>query len=201
LLGILNIFNIFNFGDQFSEDFVVSNADAESSLTTDTRTGIFKDALMAIDERNAYVWGISAAGLYKTQLEDVSDEFFEELKLGRMGNEVGILEYLLRGGLIYVVLVFLLYYHASRLAIWRSNNLFCKSMGLFVAFRWLFLFIESQPTLTLANLVEFLVIGICLSPAFRQMSDYEMKVFIRQSVRLKDRRPRLVMKRKILLAD
>lgn len=200
VLGVLGIFNIFTFGDAYSEEIVVNHADSESSLTKDTRTGIFKDALTAIDDNNAYLWGISAAGLYRTELEDVSDEFFEELKMGRMGNEVGILEYLLRGGLIFVVITFLLYYHASKIALRRSNNLFCKSLGLFIAFRWAFLFIESQPALNLANLMDFLIIGICLSPAFRRMNDAEIRIFMRQTLKWRQRKPKMVQKRRIVLS-
>lgn len=195
LLGISGLFNVFKFGDTFSEVFSFSYKENETLLTRDTRTGIFKDALSAIDDRDAYLFGISAAGVYKTELVDVNDDYFDSLKGGRMGNEVGILEYLLRGGLIYVVLTFLLYFYASGLAIRRSNNIICMAIGVFIAFRWFFLFIESQPTLNLVNLADFMMIGICLSPALRTMNDKEIRIFIRQAFRFnmsKKRSRRLV---------
>lgn len=185
LLGIAGVFNVFKFGDSFGNAFAFSYADSETVLTRDTRTGIFKDALSAIDSKNAYVFGISGAGLYKTELIDVNEDYFDTLKLGRMGNEVGILEYLLRGGIIYVVLTFLLYYYASGLAISRSRNSFCLAMGLFISFRWFFLFIESQPVLNLVNLADFLMIGMCLNPAFRRLRDEDIKLFFRQAFRFK----------------
>lgn len=183
-LGMFNIVNIFNIGDSFHNTFTVEYSSKRTLLTQDTRTFIYRDALIDIDKKNAYLFGISAAGAHKTMLATLDDDYYEHLKYGRLGSEVGILEYLLRGGLFYVILVFLLYYYSSKLAIQQSKNIFCKCLGVFVIFRWFFLFIESQPVLNLSNLSMFLAIGICLNPVIRNLSDDQMRVYITNLIKL-----------------
>lgn len=177
LLGTTGVFNIYKFGDYYKELFSVEYANQRTSLSQDTRTGIYIDALNAIQEKDAYLFGISAAGTYNTHLKEV-DEYFDNLKMGRMGNEVGILEYLLRGGILYVILVFLLHYYSSQLALMQSNNTLCKLFGVFIAYRWFFLFVEGQPSLNLQNISIFLIMGLCLNPLFRKLNDGQIKMYV-----------------------
>lgn len=180
LLGVSEIFNIFNFGENFRDDFVLNYSEKVTSISQDTRTGVYTDALKAISESRAYLWGLSAAGRHQTELKNVNDDFYEILINGRMGSEVGILEYLLRGGGIFIMLVLLIYYKSAYLGIWKSNNLLCKILGLFIAYRWFFLFIEAQPSLNLSNVSIFATIGICFSPIIRKMNDKEIGLFIKK---------------------
>ena len=178
LLGITGVFNIYSFGDEYNNIFTVEYSNQKTSLVQDTRTGIYEDALKGIVKDKAYLFGISAAGSHETSLKDVSDDFFELLKNGRLGSEVGILEYLLRGGIFYVFLIFFLHYFAAKVAINQSNNTFSKLLGLFIAFRWFFLFVEGQASLDLSNITIFLTIGVCLNPAFRNLNDLQIKHYI-----------------------
>jgi len=178
LLGVTGIFNIYKFGDYYKEIFSVKYANQQTSLSQDTRTSVYIDGLTAIQEKDAYLFGISAAGTYNTHLKEV-DEYFNDLKIGRMGNEVGILEYLLRGGIPYIILVFMLHYYSSRLALMQSNNILCKLFGLFIAYKWFFLFVEGQPSLNLQNISTFLIVGLCLNPIFRKLNDKQIKMYVK----------------------
>jgi hypothetical protein len=149
-------------------------------LVNDSRTGVYFDAINGVAKNNDYLFGLSAAGYHDTFLQDVlgnsTDTF---LSKGRLGSEVGILEYYLRGGMIFVILIFLIHFYASKYAINRSNNLLCKYLGVYVAFRLLFLFIEAQVSLNLSTISTFLVIGLCLSSKFRKLTDNQIMYYLK----------------------
>jgi hypothetical protein len=173
--------NIFLLSDGFKEDYVISGTENKNiSLVNDSRTGVYLDAITGVAKNNDYLFGLSAAGYHDTFLQDLlgnsTDTF---LAKGRLGSEVGILEYYLRGGGIFVILIFLIHFYASKYAINRSNNLLCKYLGVYVAFRLFFLFIEAQVALNLSTISTFLVIGLCLSSQFRKLTDKQIMYYLK----------------------
>jgi hypothetical protein len=173
--------NIFILSDELKEDYTIRGTDKKDvSLVNDSRTGVYFDAINGVAKNNDYLFGLSAAGYHDTFLQDVlgnsTDTF---LSKGRLGSEVGILEYYLRGGMIFVILIFLIHFYASKYAINRSNNLLCKYLGVYVAFRLLFLFIEAQVSLNLSTISTFLVIGLCLSSKFRKLTDNQIMYYLK----------------------
>jgi len=174
--------NIFLLSDGFEDDYVINGTENKNiSLLNDSRTDVYIDAINGVAKNNDYLFGLSPAGYHDTFLQDLlgnsTDTF---LAKGRLGSEVGILEYYLWGGGIFVILIFFIYFYASKYAINRSNNLLCKYLGVYVAFRLLFLFIEGQPHLNLSNISTFMVIGLCLSNSFRLLSDKDIKFILKK---------------------
>ena len=97
----------------------------------------------------------------------------------RLGSEVSILNVFTWTGLIGVVLYFLIFYQASYLAINQSNNIFSQLLGLFIAFRWAYAWVEDFNNFNLFYFMLWLMIGLCFSIAFRKMSNSEVERWIR----------------------
>lgn len=174
-------FNIFNIMDDFKDEYIISgSSNKEISLVNDSRTGVYLDAWNGIAKKNDFLFGLSAAGYHDTFLGDImNDGFKNHLDKGRLGSEVGILEYLLRGGFIFVLIIILIHYYASKIAINKSNNLVSKYIGAYVSFRLCFLFIEGQVDFTLSNISTFVAIGMCLSVPLRNMTDKEINKYLK----------------------
>ncbi|MFD1294230.1 hypothetical protein ACFQ5N_10320 [Lutibacter holmesii] len=169
--------NIFVFFDEYKTEYSIKGKDnLDISMVNDSRTGVYLDAWNGVTKENNLIFGISAAGYHDTFLKDIFDG--SNLKNGRLGSEVGILEYLLRGGLVFVLVIVLLHYFASKLAIYKSNNLLCKFLGVYISFRLFFLFIEAQVSFNLSNISTFLALGLCLNQTFRNFTNNEMKTFL-----------------------
>ena len=105
----------------------------------------------------------------------------EKLKTGkqeRFGNEVSILNIFTWLGIIGVVLYFIIFLKASYFAINESNNFPIKIVGLNISFRWAFGFVEDFSNFDLSNIFLWLMIGMCFSKTFRQMSNSQMKNWV-----------------------
>jgi hypothetical protein len=104
-----------------------------------------------------------------------------ELKTGkkeRYANEVSILNIFTWTGLIGVILYFFVFLKASYLAVVKSNSFFMKLLGLFVAFRWVYAFIEDFSNFNLYYIFLWIMIGMCFSKEFREMNDEEIKYWV-----------------------
>lgn len=171
---------IFKTFEGFTIDYsITGKSDNELSLSTDTRSDVYKDAISSVLNEKYLLFGLSAGRYHKTFLKNVDAEgYYDFYKKGRLGSEVGILEYLLRGGLIYVFIITLIHFYASKFGLFNSRNILSKFFAVFIAFRFFFLFIEGQPILNLSNISIFLVIGLCLNKVFRNFSDLEIKIHL-----------------------
>jgi hypothetical protein len=106
---------------------------------------------------------------------------FEELKTGRYEryvNEVSILNIFTWTGLIGVVLYFMIFFKSVYLAIYKSNNFFMKVVGLYVMFRWMYAWVEDFNRFDIMNIVLWMLIAMCYSEQFRNMSDSEFKSWL-----------------------
>jgi hypothetical protein len=72
----------------------------------------------------------------------------------------------------------MVFYRATYLAINRSNNIFIKTLGLFIAFRWIYAWVEDVNTFTLSYTFLWLMIGMCFSRSFRAMSNKEFESWV-----------------------
>lgn len=78
-----------------------------------------------------------------------------------------------------VVLYFLIFFRASYLAVNRSKNIYIKMLGIFIAFRWLFSWIEDVNNFTVNYFMLMIILGICFSHSFRKMTNNEIVVWAR----------------------
>ena len=180
-LAVSGIFNIFQMDQYINQDYEVSDKDSKGemvteSLTSDTRTFIYEEIFYSAKIFNS--WWIGRSPARGNISESVGDS--DENKRGeRLGNELAIANIFTWTGVIGVILYFLVFYKASYLAINHSNNIFSKQLGLFIAFRWLYAWVEDINYLSLTTFVLWLTIGLCFSKSFRKMSNKEVMYWAR----------------------
>lgn len=180
ILGVSGIFNIFNMDNYISGNFESTTKNngqiMVEDLKADTRTPLYVDVLTSANTHNYHLWGRSPAR------GNDSESFKGASLTGRSErgmNEVAILNIFTWTGLIGVVLYFLVFYRASYLAVNKSRNIYAKMLGLFIAFRWLYSWVEDVNFFTLTTYFLWLIIGLCLSNTFRQMTNKEVEIWIR----------------------
>lgn len=184
-LGVSGKFNVFKMDDYIKGDYEQKAKDqdgklVEESFKTDTRTALFQNVFYTMNKYNAWIIGRSPA--YGD--EGLIGGFSEINKKitgisARYGNEVGILDILLWYGIVGVLLYFFIYIRASYLAIYKSKNRYAVAIGIYVAFLWCWAFVWEKPMFQTFFMVDLILLGICLSKTFRNMTDYQIEKWIR----------------------
>ena len=166
VLAVSGAFEIFKM-DQYIEG---------NYLKADTRTFLYVEVIQSAQKYDYWLIGRTPARgnetfHFATESEEITG------RPERIRNEVGVLNVFTWTGIVGVVLFFLLFYQASFLAVYRSNNIFIKLVGLFVAFRWVYSWVEDYQGFDMNNFVIWLMIGMCFSSAFRKMNNSEVKLW------------------------
>lgn len=173
VLAVSGKFNIFSDlgGD---EGYTTQNSSGEvQNLMADTRSGLYRDVLATMDQSENWLMGEGAGGRYQTERFDYLGD-----GRGRYGSEVGILNILLYHGLIGVSIYFLLLFSVSYYAIRRSNNTLAQLLGLYIAFRWTYAFVEEFTQYDLNFYFFWITVGLVSSARFREMSNDDIKQFL-----------------------
>lgn len=177
MLAAFGTFNVFNLGESngLNEKYMISDsqfASGESSMFADTRTFIYEEEILSSINNKYYILGRSIARGYDSEYFGHQNDVDLNLNRGeRGGSEVGIMNVYNYFGLIGVLLIALIYFIASYMAIYKSRNQFVPIVGIFLAFRWALLWIEDDQRFDMNNLFIWIIIGVCFSPWFRKMSD------------------------------
>jgi hypothetical protein len=179
-LAVTGVFNVFNMDDYISGEYRTAEATVEGmaldvDLKADTRSFIYDEVLSSAKKYNSWLIGRSPARGYD------SDSFGEEDMTGRWerpGCEVAILNIFTWTGIVGVILYLMVFYRASYLAINHSNNTFSKILGLFIAFRWLYAWVEDINYFTLTTVFLWFLIGLCYSKSFRIMTNKEVEYWV-----------------------
>ncbi|PVD52656.1 hypothetical protein DC498_09075 [Terrimonas sp.] len=171
-LGIAGTFNVFQPFDE-EDVFVVDQGGKESSnLMADTRTGLYVEVLNSVVADNILLFGGGATAKYKSDTFVLADNMTE-----RYGAEVGFLNTLLYSGLTGVFLYFFVLAYAAYLGLNKSNNFFCKTIAVFLAFRWILFFIEDITKYDMNFYFLWVAVGVCFSNQFRNLSDEQIKIW------------------------
>jgi len=182
ILGVTGTFLVFKMDEYIKGDYKASTINTsgeavEADLTGDTRTFLYVEVLESAFKYDYWLLG-------RTPARGNETEWFktEMIRLygapERMRNEVGILNIFTWTGIIGVILYLLVLFRASFLAVNRSKNIYAKIMGIFVAFRWAYSWVEDYQAMDANNFVLWLAIGLCFSSSFRAMSDIEVKLWL-----------------------
>jgi hypothetical protein len=178
LLAITNTFNVFKMDDyikgEYTETKLIEGEVQAVNLKADTRTFLYIEVLNSALKNEYILFG-------RTPARGNDSNYFgsfaaEELGTGRYeryGNEVSILNIFTWLGLVGVVLYFLVFFKAARLAITQSNNTYSKIIGLYVSFRWAYAWVEDFNHFDIMNVMLFITIALCYSSQFRQMTNKE----------------------------
>lgn len=180
VLGLTNIFNIFDF-ESYMPSFIDSHLTFEQKqeLYADTRSDIYENDIMSSVMHNSITFGRTPAH-YAT----VSMDWGEAMMNSVMNNnerksEVGILSIYAWFGLLGVILYMAIFYKAFFLSYYRSNNIYVKSLGVFVCFYWLLSWIEIIPQIDIMYCMFLMILGICYSKDFREMTNIEFNQYLK----------------------
>ena len=173
-LAITDQYNVFERTSTEVGYSSINSKGEEENLMADTRTGLYVDVFNSLNNSSDWLFGKSAIASYESEM------FFDTggaINGKRYGCEVGILNILLRNGLIGVTCYFLLLFTVSGYAIKYSSNILAKMMGLFIAFRWAYSFVEEFTQYDLNFYFFWIAIGLVSSVQFRDMTDKEIRIF------------------------
>jgi len=179
-LALTDVYNpLQTMAEEADERFEYMTEEGEASLATDSRTFIYEEVIASAVEHE-YIW------VGRTPARGNDSWFFgafnaEELKTGkyeRHMNELCHPNVFTWLGLIGVALYSLMYFKSSRLALFKSNNLWMKLLGVYIAFRWAYGWIEDINELNIRNVALWMTIAMGFSEKFRQMTDEQMNSWI-----------------------
>lgn len=156
-----------NDGSYFQED-----------LSADTRTFIYREVIESAI-KNDYVW------FGRTLARGNDTYFFASMadttnkRAERYGNELCHLNVFTWLGLIGVILWSIIYFRASYLAVYYSRSIALKLLGCLVAFHWMYGWVEDVPAFDMFNISFWMIIGMCLSVQFREMTDSDFEMWFK----------------------
>ena len=189
VLGITGSFNVFeklasNEGKYIQQKVDENGIIVEDDLAADTRTFIYIEIIESAIKNHYITWGRTPArgndsmafGSYNA--EDLKTGLYE-----RHSNETGLPTFFTWLGLVGLFLLSLIYLRSSYLAVYRSNNIYMKLIGCFVAFRWAYGWVEDMYSFSPMIISLMMMMGMCLSKKFREMSNPEMKQWLLQLVK------------------
>jgi hypothetical protein len=174
-LAVNGKYNVFEDMSSSESVTVTTNSGDQEDLMDDTRTLLYVETLLSLNNTTEWIIGKSAIGSYMT------DYFYNDggdINGRRFGSEVGILNIILRYGIIGFLSYFLLLFVVSWIAISKSSNYLSKMIGLFIAFRFTYSFIEEFTQYDTNFYFFWLVIGLVSSSQFRNMTDDEIENYL-----------------------
>lgn len=182
-LGITGVFNIFedlssNEG-KYVEKKVVNGQVVEDDLSADTRTFIYVEVIESALRHNYVIWGRTPARGNDSRAFGAFNA--EELKTGkyeRHANELCHTNIFTWLGVIGVILYSLIYLRSSYLAVYKSNNIYIKFLGCFIAFRWAYGWVEDMNRFDIMNISLWMMIAMGLSMQFRSMNNTQFWLWI-----------------------
>ena len=144
-----------------------------SRLGDDSRSGVVENFVDDMDV-NSWIYGRGAAGTYYDTLG-----VFKEINGQRMEIETGYLNFILKGGIIYLVMYVLALSYAAFLGIFRSKNTFVRSFGYIIFISLLEIIPYGIPAWNFKYLSIWMGVAICLNSKFREMNNHEVKAFLK----------------------
>jgi hypothetical protein len=181
ILGITNIFNPFEALSENARGKYIEKriAGKEEDLSVDTRTFIYEEVIVSAI-RHHYVWQgrTPARGNDSYSFGAHTAKELQTGKYERYENEVCHANVFTWLGLIGVMLYGYIYLKSSYLALYKSNNLWMKLLGIFIAFRWAYGWIEDCNRFDIMNISLWMMIAMGFSVKFREMNNIELKKWV-----------------------
>lgn len=136
----------------------------------DTRTFLYEEVLDDLADTKTIWFGKGINGKYYSSffVHSLADSEY------RTNPEVGFLSYLLKGGIVYTVIMILLQLLAVFRALSIRNSIVAQIFGLLIVQHIFLLFIENVPQYTLYNMVIWCVIGFAFSPELYNVDESEV---------------------------
>ena len=185
VLGVTGIYNVFQENsDKYEGEYTaVETRDGETVIvdaSADTRTFIYEEVITSAINNEYVIWG-------RTPARGNDSKFFgaltaEELGTGkyeRSMNEVCHPNVFTWTGLIGLLLWCFIYLKASYLALYKSQNIYLKYVGVFIAFRFFLGWIEDMNNFNISGITVWMIIAMGYSQYFRSMSNQEFVSWVK----------------------
>lgn len=180
ILGISGIYNIFQsnsekYAGKYVERKVINGEETVSDATADTRTFIYKEVIESAVKHHYILFGRTPA---RGNDSSTFGEFNKTGKYERFMNEVCHPNVFTWTGLIGLIFWCLIYLKSSYLAIYKSNNIYIKYLGIFIAFRFFLGWIEDMNNFNISGITVWIIIAIGLSRKFRMMNNQTFRKWL-----------------------
>lgn len=179
-LGATNVFNIFKTPEEIgiSGKYYGKSLDGNDiDLTEDNRTPLYLEVVSSSINNDYWLFGRSISRGYDTSIFAYENDLQDgpHHKGERSASEVSILNIFNYFGVVGVFAYFFIFWQATKKALYESNNIYIKMIGIYIAFRWFFGWIEDFSNFDLNMFFLWVMIGMCYSPYWRNMSDSDFK--------------------------
>lgn len=178
-LAITGVFNVFRIQEEFGLESYTGKAG--NDLMADTRTILYEEVILSVASHDRIIYGETPAKGYESAWfeRNFDNDALGVSHYGWRGNtESSVLNIFMHFGVIGLLLYFFVFVSATYYGVYRSNNIYIPILALFVAFRWIIGWIEDFTNFDLNMLILWIMIGMCFSPYFRNMSNDEFKHWI-----------------------
>ncbi len=173
--------------------FVLANTfflKSKFEIEGDSRSFLYVEVIDHLLTHNSLLWGTTPGLGYSSSMADVEYftedgdkvEYYDLWKNGRTSSEAGICDAIHWGGLFNLIVYFLIFYKYSLHAIKYSRNNLCKLLGLYISFRWAFIFIDGSSLYTHQYLSFWLILGLCSSKLFRNLNNGNILYLLRSGI-------------------
>ena len=168
-MSIINKESVFSSLNQYTSN---------EEMSADTRTFLYVELFDDLSRTDSWLMGKGPLGRYYSNYFDTLTDVNGD-SASRIGIEVGILQYLLKGGIIYLSLYLLILIGAIIFSLTKKRMLLFHSFAFLLATHFFMLFIYELPTYSLMNAVYWLMIGTCFSKKWLNMTDQEVKTYFK----------------------
>ena len=170
ILGATDVFNIFQIGEYFGSEEMYGDED----ITSDTRTFLFREAILSSIQDNDVLFGrligFGYQSVHFAQVYDVNTETFDR------NAEIFVINIFTWMGMLGLILFFLLFVQASYKAINGSDSQYMRYTGLLLSIYWNFCWLEIPCTFTHYTLITlYMLMAMCYSPYWRSLTDEDFK--------------------------
>lgn len=186
IAGIYNPFEALEKDDSFKIELKEAQSvsgDATQMANADTRTFLYTEVIKSSIKNDYWLLGHSFARGYEcNSLMGVTAYLEQHARTGRMERvscEVGMLNPFTWMGIIGFLLYATLIIWASWIGVFRGKNKYVRGIGMFIAFRFLFSFIEEMQTFSWNSITLWLMIAICISSSFLNMTNNVFEIWIK----------------------
>ena len=137
----------------------------------DTRSGV-DEALISSMTTSDFIFGKGINGSYYYNLGGDIDDIYGGQ---RYMSETGFFTLVLKGGILMAAVYILLWLIPAFMGIFKSKNIFCKFIGLYLFWNVLYLYPFGNPEFSFNQLFVWVLAGIVSSPVIRILSDEQIK--------------------------
>ena len=151
----------------------------DNDIAVDSRTFLYFEFSEDFFRHNSWLFGKGILGSYYSETMDIamSNGEYSDFK-NRIGIETGFLQYILKGGLLYLISYMLLLIFAIFNAFKYSKNDFLKIAALILAGRFFISTISEYPCFDLKNIIIWILIGLCINKKTLNLSNKDVKKII-----------------------